>query len=49
MEKEVIIIALIYIEKVIEASQMNLLPENWRKIMFTALIIASKVHTLTFY
>lgn len=43
MEKEVIIICLVYIERLIINSGFNLLPINWRRIAFVALILASKV------
>ena len=48
MEKEVIIICLIYIERLIINSEMYLSPKNWRRITFTALTIASKVN-ICFY
>lgn len=43
MEKEVTIICLIYIEKLILKSGLHLTPMNWRRIVFIALILASKV------
>lgn len=43
MEKEVIIISLVYIERLIINSGFYLLPENWRRITFVALVLASKV------
>ena len=43
MEKEVIIICLIYIEKLIINSTFQLTPKNWKRITFIGLIIASKV------
>lgn len=44
MEKEVIIICLVYIERLIINSKFYLLPINWRRIAFVALILASKVY-----
>lgn len=46
MEKEVIIICLVYIERLIVCSGFYLLPENWRRITFVALVLASKVFFL---
>lgn len=43
MEKEVTIISAIYIEKLILKSGFHLTPLNWRRIVFVALILASKV------
>ena len=43
MEKEVIIISLIYIERLIFNSGIIINTRNWRKIIFIALIIASKI------
>lgn len=43
MEKEVTIISLIYIEKLIVRSGMHVTALNWRRIVFIALILASKV------
>ena len=43
MEKEVIIISLIYIERLIFNTGFVLNSRNWRKIIFIALIIASKI------
>ena len=43
MEKEVIIISLIYIERLIFNTGFILNSRNWRKIIFIALIIASKL------
>lgn len=49
MEKEVTIICLIYIEKLILKSGLHLTPLNWRRIVFIALILASKVYNLFVY
>lgn len=51
MEKEVIIICLVYIERLIINSGFNLVPINWRRIVFVALILASKVffHLLKYF
>ncbi len=43
MEKEVPIVALVYIERLILKSGMWLSGANWRKVTLTALILASKV------
>jgi hypothetical protein len=43
MEKEVIIISLIYIERLIFNTGFILNSRNWRKIAFIALVIASKI------
>jgi len=43
MEKEVTIICLIYIEKLIVSSGMHVTALNWRRIVFISLILASKV------
>ena len=43
MEKEVIIISLIYIERLIFNTGFIINSRNWRKIIFIALIIASKI------
>ena len=43
MEKEVIIISLIYIERLIFNTGFILNSRNWRKIIFISLIIASKL------
>lgn len=43
MEKEVTIICLIYIEKLIVRSGMHITALNWRRVVFVALILASKV------
>lgn len=47
MEKEVTIICLIYIEKLIIGSGFHVSSLNWRRIVFIALILASKV--MNFY
>ena len=43
MEKEVIIICLIYIERFIFNTGILMNSRNWRRLIFTALIIASKI------
>ena len=43
MEKEVTIICLIYIEKLIVKSGFHMASMNWRRVVFIALILASKV------
>jgi hypothetical protein len=43
MEKEVPIIALIYIERLVVRSGFGVSSKNWRKVVFIALIIASKI------
>ena len=43
MEKEVVIICLIYIERLIVRPNMYLSALNWKRITFAALILASKV------
>jgi hypothetical protein len=44
MEKEVTIISLVYVERLVVSSGFALNRYNWRRITFTALIIASKVN-----
>ena len=43
MEKEVPILALVYIERLLINSGFGLTGRNWRKITLTSLIIASKI------
>ena len=43
MEKEVPIIAMVYIERLLSTSGLRLSGYNWRKITFIALIMASKI------
>jgi len=43
MEKEVIIISLIYVERFIFNTGILINSRNWKRLLFTALIIASKV------
>jgi len=43
MEKEVPILALVYIERLLLNSGFGLTGRNWRKITLTSLIIASKI------
>jgi len=40
---ECFIIMLIYLEKVLESSNLALSNENWRPVIYTSLLIASKV------
>ena len=44
MEKEVIIICLIYVERFIFNTGVLMNARNWKRLLFTAMIIASKVH-----
>lgn len=43
MEKEVPIIALVYIERLLLKSGFFIVGRNWRKILLVSLIIASKI------
>ena len=43
MEKEVIILSLIYIERLIFNTGLLLNSRNWRRILFTAMVISSKI------
>jgi hypothetical protein len=43
MEKEVPVISLVYIERLLIKSQFGLSRYNWKKILFTALVLASKI------
>jgi hypothetical protein len=43
MEKEVIIIALIYIERFIFNTGLLLTSRNWKRVLFTSMIVASKI------
>ena len=43
MEKEVIVISLLYLERFIFNTGLLLTSRNWRRIMFTVLVIASKI------
>jgi len=43
MEKEAPIISLVYLERLLIKSSFGLTPKNWRRIAFTALILASKI------
>ena len=43
MEKEVPILCLVYIERLILGSNFGLTGKNWRKITLIALIMASKI------
>lgn len=44
MEKEVIIICLIYVERFIFNTGVLMNPRNWKRLLFTAMVIASKVN-----
>jgi hypothetical protein len=43
MEKEVIIITMIYIERFIFNTGLLINPRNWKRLLFTSMIIASKI------
>ena len=43
MEKEVPILALVYVERLLLKSGLAISGRNWRKIIFTALVMASKI------
>ena len=43
MEKEVTIISLIYIERILKATLLYLDSTTWRKITFVSFILASKI------
>jgi hypothetical protein len=43
MEKEVIIISLIYIERFIFNTGLLLNSRNWRRLLFTCMLVASKI------
>ena len=43
MEKEIPIVALVYIERILVKSQQGIYNNNWRKLLITAMILASKV------
>ena len=43
MEKEIPIAALVYIERLIVSSGFGLTSRNWKRITFTALVLASKI------
>ncbi len=43
MEKEVTIICLVYIERLLTNTGFTIAPINWRRITFTSLILASKI------
>ena len=49
MEKEVVIVALVYIERLIVRTNMCLSAVNWKRITLTSLIIASKVSLIVAY
>ncbi len=44
MEKEVIIISLIYVERFIFNTGVLMNARNWKRLLFTAMVIASKVN-----
>jgi len=44
MEKEVIIISLIYVERFIFNTGVLMNQRNWKRLLFTAMVIASKVN-----
>jgi hypothetical protein len=46
MEKEVVIVALYYITKLVEMQPVFLYPNNWKKAIMISLMIASKVFKL---
>ncbi len=43
MEKEIPILSLVYIERLIINSGFYVTPTNWRRISFAALMVASKI------
>ncbi|KAM3142118.1 hypothetical protein pb186bvf_005772 [Paramecium bursaria] len=43
MEKEVTIVCLVYIERLLLSSGYSLEPQTWRRILFISLVIASKI------
>lgn len=43
MEKEVSVISLVYIEKLVEKSGIQINAKNWKKVLLVAMILASKV------
>jgi len=43
MEKEVVIVSLVYVERLLVKSGMALNIKNWRKITFAALVLGSKI------
>ena len=43
MEKEVVIVCLVYIDRLLVKSGFCLNLKNWRKIVFSALVIGSKI------
>ena len=43
MEKEIPILSLVYVERLIINSGFYVTPVNWRKITFGALMVSSKV------
>ena len=43
MEKEVVVLSLIYIERLIYNTGLLLTSRNWRRILLTSMIIASKI------
>lgn len=43
MEKEIAIVCLVYLEKVMIGASSLITPRNWRRLVLTSLIVASKV------
>jgi len=49
MEKEIPILSLVYVERLIINSGFFVTPVNWRRIAFGSLMVASKVNLFYFY
>ena len=49
MEKEIPILSLVYVERLIINSGFFVTPCNWKKIAFASLMIASKVNYYKFF
>lgn len=43
MEKEVVIVSLFYLDKLLLYTPLHIYPNNWRKLLMISLMIASKV------
>lgn len=43
MEKEVVIVCLVYIERLLVKSGVSLNVKNWRRVLFAALVLGSKI------
>jgi hypothetical protein len=43
MEHDTIIMSLIYVERLIKTANVSPIPENWRSILFSCMVLASKV------